>query len=90
MTSNVGQNYPYTSESDGERIAHVASLIADRQDLADKIKAETTPLDANDRWWVYKCPSKGCAGLLHAAGYAADKHAVFVVCDGTCAKTFLR
>jgi hypothetical protein len=90
VTSNVGQNYPYTSESDGERIAHVASLIADRQDLADKIKAETTPLDANDRWWVYKCPSKGCAGLLHAAGYAAEKHAVFVVCDGTCAKTFLR
>jgi hypothetical protein len=90
VTSNVGQNYPYTSESDGERIAHVASLIADRQGLADKIKAETTPLDANDRWWVYKCPSKGCAGLLHAAGYAAEKHAVFVVCDGTCAKTFLR
>ena len=90
MTSNVGQNYPYTSESDGERVAHVASLIADRPDLADKLKAETTPLDTNDRWWVYKCPSKGCAGLLHAAGYAAEKHAVFVVCDGTCAKTFLR
>jgi hypothetical protein len=90
VTSNVGQNYPYTSESDGERVAHVASLIADRGDLADKIKAETTPLDANDRWWVYKCPSKGCAGLLHAAGYAAEKHAVFVVCDGTCAKTYLR
>jgi len=67
VTSNVGQNYPYTSESDGERVAHVASLIADRPDLADKLKAETTPLDANDRWWVYKCPSKGCAGLLHAA-----------------------
>ena len=32
---------------------------------------DTTPLDANDRWWVYKCPSKGCKGLLHAAGYAA-------------------
>ena len=90
MTSNVGQSYPYTSETDGERVAHVASLIADRADLADKIRAETTPLDANDRWWVYKCPSKGCAGLLHAAGYAAEKHAVFVVCDGTCAKTFLR
>jgi hypothetical protein len=90
VTSNVGQNYPYTSESDGERVAHVASLIADRQDLADKLKAETTPLDANERWWVYKCPTKGCAGLLHAAGYASEKHAVFVVCDGTCAKTYLR
>ena len=32
----------------------------------------------------------GCPGLLHAAGYAIEKHAVFVVCDGTCAKTFLR
>ena len=90
MTSNVGQNYPYTSESDGERVARIASLIADRADLADKLKAESTPLDANDRWWVYKCPSKGCTGLLHAAGYALEKHAVYVVCDGTCAKTFLR
>ena len=32
----------------------------------------------------------GCPGLLHVAGYALDKHALFVVCDGTCAKTFLR
>ncbi len=23
-------------------------------------------------------------------GYALEKHAVYVVCDGTCAKTFLR
>ncbi len=23
-------------------------------------------------------------------GYAAEKHAVYVVCDGTCGKTFLR
>ena len=30
------------------------------------------------------------AGILHAAGYAHDLHAVYVVCDGTCAKTFLR
>ena len=44
----------------------------------------------NERWWVWKCPTKGCPGLLHAAGYAAEKHAVYVVCDGTCAKTFLR
>ena len=43
----------------------------------------------NERWWVYKCPTPGCPGLLHAAGYAPEKHAVFVVCDGTCAKTFL-
>ena len=90
MTSNVGQNYPYTSESDAERVAAIASLIADRPDLADKVKAESTPLDSNDRWWVFKCPTKGCKGLLHAAGYAAERHAVYTVCDGTCGKTFLK
>jgi hypothetical protein len=90
VTSNVGQNYPYTSELEADRAARVASLVAERDGLGDQLKAETTPLDANDRWWVYKCPSNGCAGLLHAAGYAAEKHAVYVVCDGSCAKTFLR
>jgi hypothetical protein len=90
VTSNVGQNYPYSSESEPQRMAAVASLLADRADLADTLKAETSPLDAQDRWWVYKCPTAGCAGLLHVAGYAAEKHALFTVCDGTCAKTFLR
>ena len=90
MTSNVGQSYPYTSETEATRNDVVGRLVAAREDLATTIKAETTPLDANDRWWVWKCPTKGCAGLLHAAGYSRDKHAVFVVCDGSCAKTFLR
>ena len=90
MTSNVGQSYPYSSEPEATRAATIASLLAARADLAATLKTETTPLDAQDRWWVYKCPSKGCAGFLHAAGYAAEKHAVYVVCDGTCAKTFLR
>jgi len=90
VTSNVGQNYPYTSESEPERMAAVASLLADRPELADTLKSDTTPLDANDRWWVWKCPTPGCPGFLHAAGYAQEKHAVFVVCDGTCGKTFLR
>ncbi|MEO5966423.1 MAG: hypothetical protein ABIR11_13240 [Candidatus Limnocylindrales bacterium] len=90
MTSNVGQNYPYTSELDAERAARVASLVASREGLAATLAAESTPLDANERWWVWKCPTTGCPGLLHAAGYAIEKHAVFVVCDGTCAKTFLR
>ncbi len=54
------------------------------------LAAETTPLDADDRSWVWKCPTVGCPGLLHVAGYAAEKHAVYVVCDGTCGKTFLR
>lgn len=90
MTSNVGQSYPYSSESEADRAARIASLVADRADLADRLRAEATPLDAGDRWWVWKCPTTGCAGFLHAAGYAAEKHALYVVCDGTCAKTFLR
>lgn len=90
MTSNVAQNYPYSSETEAERAAAIARLIRKRPELKDSLKAETTPLDANDRWWVWKCPTKGCPGLLHVAGYARDKHALFVVCDGTCGKTFLR
>ncbi|MBI3746600.1 MAG: hypothetical protein HY264_08830 [Chloroflexi bacterium] len=90
MTSNVGQSYPYTSESESERAARVAALVQARDGLAATLAASTTPLDANDRWWVWKCPTAGCPGLLHVAGYAHDLHAIFVVCDGTCAKTFLR
>jgi hypothetical protein len=90
MTSNVGQNYPYTSESEGERAAVIERLLAAREGLAATLEAETTPLDARDRWWVWKCPTKGCPGLLHVVGYARDKHALFVVCDGTCGKTYLR
>jgi hypothetical protein len=90
LTTNVGQSYPYTSESEAERRARIDALVREREGLADTLKAETTPLDENDQWWVWKCPTAGCPGLLHAAGYAAEKHAVFVVCDGTCGKTFLR
>ena len=90
MSSNVGQNYPYTSETEAERAAVIERLRAEREGLAATLAAESTPLDANERWWIWKCPTPGCPGLLHAAGYAVEKHAVFVVCDGTCAKTFLR
>jgi hypothetical protein len=90
VTSNVSQSYPYSSETEAERAGRIAALVADREGLGDRIAAETTPLDEAERRWVYKCPTAGCPGLLHAAGYALDRHAVFVVCDGTCAKTFLR
>jgi len=90
VTSNIGQNYPYTSESEVERAARITKLIAEREGLGDSLAVESTPLDENERWWVWKCPTQGCPGLLHAAGYSAEKHAVVVVCDGTCAKTFLR
>ena len=90
MTSNVSQNYPYSSETEADRAATVAGLVAEREGLAGTLAAESTPLDRNERWWIWKCPTKGCPGFLHAAGYAIEKHAVYVVCDGTCAKTFLR
>jgi len=90
VTSNVGQSYPYSSESAAERAEVVSALLAAKPDLAKTVAAETSPLDAGDRWWTYKCPSTGCAGLLHAAGYARDSHAIYVVCDGTCGRTFLR
>ena len=90
MTSNVGQSYPYSSETEAERVARVTTLVEARPGLADKLTAETTALDLQDRWWTWKCPTAGCPGILHAAGYARDLHAVYVVCDGTCAKTFLR
>ena len=90
MTSNVGQNYPYSSETERDRSARIGALVEAREGLKDQLAAETTPLDDRDRWWTWKCPSKGCAGILHVAGYARDLHAVFVICDGTCAKTFLR
>jgi len=90
VTSNVGQSYPYTSETDDERAARVAAAVAGREGLGATIRGETTPLDVNERWWVWKCPTTGCSGLLHAAGYALERHALFVVCDGTCGRTFLR
>ena len=90
MTSNIGQSYPYSSESEAVRAAAVAALVKAQADLGAKLAAEITPLDARDRWWTWKCPSAGCPGILHAAGYARDLHAVYVVCDGVCAKTFLR
>ena len=91
MTSNVGQSYPYTSETEADRAAVIARLTTERADLGPKIAAETTPLDTDsERRWVWKCPTAGCNGLLHAAGYAHDLHALYVVCDGTCGKTFLR
>ena len=89
MTSNVGQNYPYSSETEPTRAASVEAAVAAHPELADKISAETTPLDTNARWWVWKDPTPGCPGFLHAAGYALNLHAVYVVCDA-CGRTFLR
>jgi hypothetical protein len=89
LSSNVGQSYPYTSETEAQRAEAIAALIAARPELEAKIAEATTPGDG-ERWWVWKCPTRDCPGLLHVAGYARDLHALFVVCDGACGKTFLR
>jgi len=90
VTSNVGQNYPYTSETEADRAARIAKLVAERDGLQATLDEQAGPVDDNDRWWVWKCPTKGDPGLLHVAGYSREKHALVVVCDGTCGKTFLR
>ena len=87
--SNIAQNYPYSSESDAERLGAVARATEADATLAARIAAESIPVGNEPRWWVWKCPNPGCTGLLHAAGFARNAHAVYAVCDG-CAKTLLR
>ena len=89
MSSNIAQNYPYSSESEEERAASVARTLEKVEGLGERVKAESTPLAAEERWWVWKCPNRGCPGLLHTAGMARNAHAVYAVCD-TCGKTNLR
>ena len=97
MSSNVGQNYPYTSETEAQRAAAVERAVGQFEGLAEKIKTEATPLgpDLGDdnvdgpRWWVWVCPEHDFTGRLHIAGYALERHGVYTVCD-TCGKAFLR
>ena len=89
MSSNIGQNYPYSNETEAERAAAVEAIVAAHGGLADTIAAETTPLDLEERWWTWRCRRKGCGGVVHAAGYARDSRAVYVVCD-VCGSTSLR
>ena len=97
MSSNVAQNYPYTSETEAERSAAVASATERFEGLADRIAAESTPLPElppaepgqPHRWWVFVCPAEDFAGRLHVAGYAREHHALYTVCD-TCGRSFLR
>lgn len=89
MSSNISQNFPYSSESEEERAAQVARAFAATEGLAEKVRSEASPLGRGERWWVWKCATSGCSGLLHSAGYARNARAVYTVCD-TCGKTFLR
>ena len=97
MTSNISQAYPYSSETEAERAAAVAATVAAHAGLDVTIAGATSPLDSSpvdpsppdsgERWWTYH--HAGCGGTLHAAGFARDQHAVYVVCD-RCGKTALR
>jgi hypothetical protein len=88
MSSNVGQNYPYTSETESARAAVVARLEGEFGDLGERIRKESTPLEklgpaepgAPHRWWVFVCPQH-IDGRLHVAGYALEKHGLYTVCD---------
>jgi hypothetical protein len=87
VTSNISQAYPYSSETEPERAAAVAATVAAHAGLDATIAGESSPLDPGDRWWTYH--HGGCGGTLHVAGYASDRHAVYVVCD-RCGKSALR
>jgi hypothetical protein len=92
VSSNIGQNYPYTSETEAHRAAAVEAALAARDGLRERVQGEAAPLGevaADERWWVWVCPADGATGRLHVAGYAAERRALFVVCDA-CGKTFLR
>jgi hypothetical protein len=87
VTSNISQSYPYSSEAEAERAAAVAATVATHDGLAATIATDAVPLDFRERWWTWH--HAGCGGRLHAAGYAREKHAMYVVCD-RCGKTALR
>jgi hypothetical protein len=89
VSSNIAQNYPYSSESETERASSIGRALAADPSLADKVTAESIALADDDRWWVWKCPARGCPGLLHTAGQARNARAVYTLCD-TCGKTYLR
>jgi hypothetical protein len=89
MSSNLGQNYPYASESEAERSAALDRTYSANADLAARVQSESMPGPQEPRSWVWKCPTPGCSGLLHTAGFARNARAIYTVCD-TCGKTYLR
>lgn len=89
MSSNIAQNYPYSSESEAARAATVVGILSGNTSLASTVKAESIGLPDEERWWVWKGPTRACPGLLHAAGMAVNAHAVYTLCD-TCSRTYLR
>jgi rubrerythrin len=96
VSSNVSQNYPYSSESDEERGSAVAAAFEANEGLEDKVGSQSKPLGddapgengAPVKWWTWVCP-KCVEGRLHTAGYALDRHGLYTVCD-SCGSTFAR
>jgi len=88
VSSNVGQNYPYSSETEGQRSAAVATAVAKFGDLGERIARESTSLEPlppaepgrPHLWWVFVCPQH-IEGRLHVAGYPLEKHGLYTVCD---------
>lgn len=88
MSSNVGQNYPYTTETEEQRAAAVARAVDQFADLAERIGRESSPLaelppaepGQPHLFWVFVCPQH-IDGRLHVAGYALEKHGLYTVCD---------
>ena len=91
VTSNVGQNYPYTSETEADRAparrlarrgARGPGRQAQGRDHAARHQRALVGLEVPHR--------RAARASCTPRATRIEKHAVFVVCDGTCAKTFLR
>ena len=92
MSSNVAQNYPYGSETEADRAAAVEAALGGFEGLRARVEAESMPLGeavADERWWTWVCPADDLGGRLHVAGQAAQRHAIYAVCD-RCGRSFLR
>ncbi len=88
MSSNVSQNYPYSTETEAQRAAAVARAVDQFTDLSESIAKEASALPdlpapepgQPHLWWVFVCPQH-IDGRLHVAGYALEKHALYTICD---------
>ena len=68
VTSNVGQNYPYTSETESDRAPHVASLVADARRAGRQARGRDHAARHERALVGLEVPDHGLPGLLHAAG----------------------
>ncbi len=96
MSSNIGQTYPYSSESEDERAVAVAATVQAHEGLEAQLAEASLPLGPTEpgengapiKWLTWVCP-KCVTGRLHVAGFSIDRHGLFTVCD-QCGSTFAR